>query len=137
MRFAALALLFCVLSGCPARNPTVVSGLVTSDGKPLEGARVRFVPKDNPDLGTAIATTAADGTFVIQPDAHNNNLLSPGTFLVLIDKEVAKDPAGAMGAPVENVVPAQYSQVKLTPLRVEITEGENKLPAFEVGGSKK
>lgn len=134
-RLTVTALLICVLAGCQAESRSVVKGSVLMNGKPLQGARVRFVPKADPNLGTAMATTDSEGAFTIQPDAQRNNLLRPGAFLVLIDKEVS-DPAGAMGTPVVNQVPARFSQQSLTPLKVELTQGENTLPPFEVGDAK-
>src|ERR1017187_1678297 len=80
--FVALALP-CAFTGCGPSGPkAVVKGMVKLDGEPLATAQVRFIPKgNNPDLGTAMTTTAADGVFTNVPDGQNNNLLRPGHYI--------------------------------------------------------
>jgi hypothetical protein len=135
--FVALALP-CAFIGCGPSGPrSVVKGKVTLDGAPLAAAEVRFVPKENPDLGTAVATTAADGGFTIKPDAQNNNLLRPGRYHILVAKVVATQPGGAMGTPTVNLVPAEYSLQDQTPLNAELKDGDNTLPPFEIASPKK
>jgi hypothetical protein len=131
--FAALALP-CAFIGCGPGGPNnVVKGSVTLDGAPLAAAEIRFVPKgNNPDLGTALTTTTADGAFIIKPDAQNNNLLRAGRYIVLVAKVVSTEPGGGMGSPRVNLVPPEYSLQDQTPLNVEIKEGDNILPPFEI-----
>jgi hypothetical protein len=136
--FVAIALP-CAFIGCGPSGPkAAVKGMVKLDGAPLAAAEVRFVPKgSNPDLGTAVATTTADGAFTIKPDSQSNNLLRPGRYIVLVAKVVSTEPGGAMGTPTVNLVPAEYSLQDQTPLDVELKNGDNTLPPFEILSPKK
>ena len=90
----------------------------------------------------AHGTTKEDGTFEIKPAQP----LTPGTYLVLITKNVTKDgkvisshgevdPVNMMGSgDVKNVIPAEYGTVDRTPLKVEIKAGDNELAPFEIKG---
>jgi hypothetical protein len=131
---AALGL---ALAGCGGAPTTRVTGHITLDGKPLDGAQVQFVPKSDLGLGYASATTDAGGAFKIEPDARSNNLLRPGTFVVLVTKEVPQNASGEMGTPMVNLVPKIYSSQAHTPLSIEIKEGENSLPPMELHGEKR
>jgi len=84
------ALAAAALSGCDSGPRLVpVTGTVTLDGKPLEGANIAFVP----DQGNAVSTpgtdlTGASGNFKI---AYNNRAgLAPGKYKVAISKLEAK-----------------------------------------------
>jgi len=131
--------LTCSLVGCGGndREKLVVHGTVEFNGTALAHALVRFVPKDNPDLGTAQATTDANGNFTIQPDANKNNRLRPGKFIVLISKIVQTDPEGGMGTPTENLVPAHYNVQAETPLGADLEFGDNRLAPFQLVAEKK
>jgi hypothetical protein len=124
--------------GCGGGERTVVTGSVKLDGQPLAGAEVRFVAEgNNPGLGVATARTDESGAFTIQPDARDNNLLQPGSFVVLISKVIPKESGGGMGTPTVNMVPPVYSQQSATPLHAEIKQGQNKLSPFELASAKK
>ncbi len=136
VRTIAVFTLILALAGCGTKDKNVVSGVIKLDGQPCPGAEVRFVPKGNPDLGTATATTDANGNYIIQPDAHNNNLLRPGTFVVLVSKVVSSDPQGGMGTPTRDLIPARYTHQSETPLTVDLKAGTNELPPFELTSKK-
>jgi hypothetical protein len=135
---AALTLA-CAVFGCGPSGPkAVVKGMVKLDGAPLADAVIRFVPQANKlDLGTAQITTGPDGAFIIEPDSNNNNLLRPGSYLVLIAKVVPTEPGGGMGTPTMNLVPPEYNLQDQTPLKVDLTQGANTLPPFEILSPKK
>jgi hypothetical protein len=134
----ALSAALCIsLAGCGRGPITRVTGQVTLDGKPLDGAQVQFVQKSDPALGYASAITNAAGAFTIEPDARNNNLLRPGLFVVLVSKDVPQNASGEMGTPLLHLVPAIYGIQAQTPLSAEIKEGDNPLPPLEVRGEKK
>lgn len=124
------------LAGCGGAPKTRVTGQVSLDGTPLPGAQVQFVPKSDLGLGYAAAVTDAAGAFTIEPDARNNNLLRPGTFLILVSKEVPKNDSGDMGTPMVSVVPALYGSQQQTPLSAEIHEGDNPLQPLELHTKK-
>jgi len=129
----------CLLLGCSETrkgDKAEVLGKVTLDGTPVVDAQIRFMPKENTDLGTAFSRTNAQGEFIIKPDANNNNWLKPGKYIVLISK-IAPIEVKAMGAPEVNLLPSQYSSQEKTPLNAELKNGENKLPPFELVDKKK
>ncbi|GEM_PF-575746 len=140
-RLSIAATFACILIGCSegkAGPKAVVKGTVVLDGNTLPDAEVRFFSKENnPELGTAQAKTDAKGEFTIKPDANNNNWLKPGKFMVLVSKIVSTKADGAMGTPTVNLVPAIYNLQLKTPLIVELKDGENKLPTFELITPKK
>ncbi len=124
-RIFAVIAFTCALLSCSSSqkgDKTVVHGTVTLNGVAFADALVRFVPKDNPDLGTAQAKTDPNGNFTIQPDANNNNSLRPGLFIVLISKIVQTDRGGGMGTPTVNLAPSQYNLQAESPLARNLTE---------------
>ena len=69
-RYLVLVSLFCVLSGCAKTDSQYVevSGVITVDGKPLEGATVMFVPQNAKNsvgrkLQIAHGVTDGDGRY--------------------------------------------------------------------------
>ena len=139
LRFSLIFGAFCFLLGCSETrkgDKAEVFGMVTLDGKPVDNAQIRFMPKSNTDLGTAFTRTNAQGEFIIKTDANDNNWLKPGTYKVLISK-IAPIEVKAMGAPEVNLLPPQYSSQDKTPLSAELKNGENKLPPFELVSNKK
>ena len=95
--------------GCgPANNRVAVEGVVTLDGKAVEGAAVTFIPKAGGRPG--VAGTDAAGRFVIR-DAGMHPGLPPGTYDVVIFKAVmaplfAPAAAAAPPAPEDGLPPA-------------------------------
>ncbi|MEI6686475.1 MAG: hypothetical protein WCN64_10075 [Planctomycetota bacterium] len=139
LRLALFIGFACFLIGCTEGrkgDKAEVLGKVTLDGTPVVDAQIRFMPKENTDLGTAFSRTNAQGEFIIKPDANNNNWLKPGKYIVLISK-IAPIEVKAMGAPEVNLLPSQYSSQEKTPLNAELKNGENKLPPFELVDKKK
>jgi hypothetical protein len=131
-----------VLVGCggsgaelPATSP--VSGTVLLDGKPLEGAAVRFYREDKVDR-PAIGVTGSDGKFKLTT-FNTNDGAQPGTYKVTVTK--AESGSGAPAEPVfydasstdpamfempetkiENLIPTAYASPNSTPLKQTVTE---------------
>lgn len=135
-----LILLFCafllVFSGCSSSNiidTEEVSGTVTLDGAPLEGASVAFSPKG--DQGTpASAMTDSKGFYVLQtPLGKAQAGTSQGEYIVLIRKytqkptgQKQKDDRGnetELTQPV-NTLPPEYANPSKTPLSASVKPGE-------------
>ncbi|MBW3542311.1 MAG: hypothetical protein KY476_18750 [Planctomycetes bacterium] len=86
-----------------------VSGMVTLDGRPLDGAVIEFVPADGKGKPVSGKTDAA-GQF---------KLKSPtGEARVIIRRE--KD-----NARPRSTIPARYSDEKTSALKVDVSSGEN------------
>lgn len=76
------------LAGCGGEGADVVpvSGTVTLNGQPLEGAAIVFTPAPNNMTGTAGSdATGPEGNYKAQHDGRFG--LAPGKYVVLITKE--------------------------------------------------
>lgn len=134
------ALLSGGLHGCSGQGSGPhVSGSVLLDGQPLSGAEVRFIPKDDPNLGTHSTSTDPQGKFTLKAD--RNIPIKPGAYRIIVNKLVVQPstdknaPPGK--GPMVNTVPAPYRDSNKTPLKAEIQEGSTVLPPFELKGSPK
>src|SRR5262249_28461012 len=85
-----------------------VNGKVTLDGKPLDGARITFVPPGGDADKAPSAQTNADGTYEIKAGVPK------GECVILVT-----GPGGK--------VPTRYGSAKTTPLRATVAEGDNRL----------
>jgi hypothetical protein len=123
---AALLLAVFAIAGCGSAGTDIdrhiVSGMVTLDGKPLEGGTIQFSP--GPDVQPAIfsGTSIENGTYRLPSKGG----LPPGTYQVSISSAPPpaatspSDPEEAMKAaenakPVVERIPPQYN------LRTELT----------------
>ncbi|WP_435017943.1 carboxypeptidase-like regulatory domain-containing protein [Tundrisphaera sp. TA3] len=98
-----LAILFswaAILSGCgeSGPSPVKVTGVVTLDGKPVEGAVVSYLPDPaSPGARPAEALTGADGSY--RPETDGRTGVIPGKYHIVVTKapplpeSVAKDEA--------------------------------------------
>jgi len=114
------------ISGCfgsggePIPDLASVSGVVTLDGAPLDGAKIIFEPQQVTDNGrrhTSSATTESDGSYTLEYNSEASGA-TPGTHKVLIIK-MPDDPDQAG----EQLVPAKYNDK--TELTAEVKEGDN------------
>jgi hypothetical protein len=113
-----------VMAGCGPAGPDVqfVEGVVTLDGKPLDGASVAFVPIDKSGISAA-GKTDADGRFRL--NATQGKKYGKGTvvgdYVVTVTKlfwpEKAVEPT--------HITPIRYENAKDSPLRVTIAKGPN------------
>ena len=127
-------------SGCSGgKGKATVTGSVTMDGQPQEGVRVAFISTDSTGgVAPQGGATQADGKFSI-------NVL-PGKYNVTLSKWVDKsgkvpgeseDPTKdftqmmASGL-LTQVLPAQYSDPKTTPISAEIPPAGKDLGALVV-----
>jgi hypothetical protein len=129
-RLAALALVP-VLIGCGGTGPVKVSGTVTLNGEPVEGALVQFVPaKDGGRPATAV--TGPDGGFSLTTIENQDGAL-PGDYKVVITykppvesgpaqsteqgmREIMKLQEKAKKVKPKYVIPPAYSDASKTPL---------------------
>lgn len=133
-----LAVAACMIWGCsPGTVPTVeVSGTVTLDGKPLEGAMVGFYPAS----GGAPATgqTDSSGKFTLKAPVGKAKVSVSKTAAggeAKVDQAAAgAAPAGtalsgppvaggAPPAPPKSVVPAKYTNAENSGIVVEVKSG--------------
>lgn len=120
-----LALLAVTLSmiGCgsgedlPETAP--VTGIVTFDGKPVEGATVMFFPKDAAASNPGAAYTDKEGKYSLTTFEKDDGALL-GTH------EITVQLFDAMGEVKQ--VPGKYGDVKTSGLTATIKEDENSVP---------
>ena len=143
--FSLLPFVFLLLflPGCGPKGPKVhrVEGIVTLDGKPIEGANVSFVPKQavtNPDdlSGPLLAggATNADGKYTLS--TTRGSAIGGGTtigeYQVSIVKKSISNPLSGPLAPgqryipqYEYEVPRVFEDSTKSNISVEVVKGKN------------
>jgi hypothetical protein len=132
MTFVLLALLLGI-SGCGRGRPTThpVSGIVTLDGKPLQGAGVMLMPEAGGR--PAVGTTNQRGEFTLTTFDPNDGAL-PGKHAVTV--VLKKTTSGVMTGPdglsgpiapggikEQWIVPKKYADPKTSGLSAEVRPG--------------
>ena len=87
---AVFAVLFAV-AGCGESNPSTaqVSGKVTLDGEPVEGALVLFIP-DDPANKAATASSQSDGSYTLTTFEAGDGAM-PGSYKIKVSKKGLED----------------------------------------------
>jgi hypothetical protein len=113
-----------VVAGCGPAGPDVqfVEGIVTLDGKSLDGAAVTFLPVDKTGISAA-GTTDSDGRFRL--NATQGKKYGKGTvvgdYVVTVTKLFW--PKGATEP--DHITPIRYENSTTSPLRATIVKGRN------------
>ena len=142
--FMALAIF---LAGCSGKSGvySTVSGKVTHNGTPVEGAKVNFfstVEASGKQGGSYSATTDSSGKYVISMVGEDPGI-PPGMYKVTIVKLELKGnlPADfdqgqleASGA-AKNLLPKDYESVHSTKLSATLEPGKNENVNFELKGA--
>jgi hypothetical protein len=159
MSFVAAGILATIAgcSGGSALDTAMVTGVVTLDGEPVEGATVMFRPVTEGQGAPATGTTDASGKYTLTTVAVGEAAGAagagalPGEYYVGVTKTVsaaqaqeealmkayesgdsqavAKLQAPSGQAPkVEHVVPQKYNNPEASGLTVTVTDGENDIP---------
>ncbi len=148
--FTALTALATVGCGGALDEPVIVpvEGIITLHGKPLEGATLSFVPDGTNSASTPGADLSGpDGSF--RARYRNRPGLAPGKYKVLVAKDVTdakkaipealqNDPHMAkMAGLLKSEAPSRYSDLKNTPLSLEVSPQGEKGLSFDLKGSLK
>ncbi|GAA5506519.1 carboxypeptidase regulatory-like domain-containing protein [Novipirellula caenicola] len=149
-RLAFLGTVLSVLVGCaseemPEGLPELypVTLTVHQGGAPLSGASVQLIAAD-PTLSKWVTggSTDENGEAVVM--THGKYAGAPaGKFKVTVNKTQTEgsangnDPSVSSQVIMFDLVDAKYRVVTTTPIEVEVTAGENKLDAIEVGAAVK
>jgi hypothetical protein len=91
--FAAVAL---AVAGCGGDGKVSVSGVVTLDGQPVEGAVVTFIPVEKNQGQFAHGTTDKDGAFQLSTTKPNDGAF-PGEYKVTVVYAEGAEPPPAGG----------------------------------------
>jgi hypothetical protein len=107
--FAVAATLTVFASGCGSGLTLVpVSGVVTMDGAPLEGATVVFSPNTpNPNGETSFAISGSDGKYEIETQGNRGAV--PGKYRVSVSKTIIN----------KSLIPAAYKEFEDDPPMLE------------------
>jgi hypothetical protein len=122
-----LALVGCGSKGNHLPRTVPAMGIVTLDGKPVEGAQVVLVPAADGKTG-AYGVTSSSGQFSLRAYEEKDGAI-PGDYKVQVSKTVEVKLSGAKGSvdggdPVryEYGVPAKYTIAKTSGLTVTIPD---------------
>ncbi|MDR0869414.1 MAG: DUF4198 domain-containing protein [Planctomycetaceae bacterium] len=140
LSFVVFCSLFILISGCGKAGPAVnpVSGTITFDGKPLDGASVRFTPKSQGTGELAAGSTDASGNLTgVKTLSTGDPGIVAGDYTVTVSKMVSKPSNQTYTKPEtgevikvtssEETVPVNYTNIGKSPLSAAIQKGENKL----------
>jgi len=132
-RWAAIVTVFCALGLCigcgsDGLGTAPVSGMVTLDGKPVEGAGVMFSPVNPGPI--AIGTTDAEGRFVLATGKLTGAML--GEHKVTISKSLIMQSAplkgavaGLESATLKPLLPKRYLRPGTSGLQELVASEEN------------
>ncbi len=133
IRFTLIVSLFCIY-GCSGGDlndtpdTAAVSGTVTLDGKPVEGAVIMFSPTKlaNPEKGKggrpSVATTDSSGGYKLEYGSGTSGA-APGTYSVTISTATTKTGEDGNDVEVPESIPAKYNEY--SELSEEVKEGSN------------
>ncbi len=145
-RFAPLvfSVSLLIFAGCSSSDTAeslgaTVSGSVTYNGSPVDGAMVTFRPASEGAQG-AFARTDAEGKYELSSSAAATSGVVPGEYNVTVTKtEVGQsnvaseedpdyNPYAAGPSKPKSVLPKKYADAKTSGLEFTVTSGENDLP---------
>lgn len=130
---------FVALSGCggPALKDTVpVTGKVTHNGEPIEGAMVTFLPQG--DHRAASGRTNASGIYKLTTLEPEDGAM-PGPYRVSISKTEVSASRGSDDEPPPSInpewppltatelVPVKYKHADSSGLTAEVSQGKNEI----------
>ncbi|MCC7419642.1 MAG: BON domain-containing protein [Planctomycetaceae bacterium] len=119
----------------PSRVPVhPVSGRITFDGVPAEGARITLNSIGISPLRdiNPTATVNADGTFDVMVYAKGDG--APIGEYVATVRWYKTVPDGAGSETKSNVLPANYGEINRSPLRIVVKKGRNEVPDINIKG---
>jgi hypothetical protein len=131
-RIACLAAILGGISGCGPSRPTTypVSGVVTLDGKPIQGATVMLMPQAGGRPATG--TTNQRGEFSLTTFDRNDGAL-PGKHTVTVVKKITtgimagpdglSGPVARGGIKEQWIIPKKYSDPKSSILSADVRRG--------------
>ncbi|MDR3196785.1 MAG: DUF4198 domain-containing protein [Planctomycetaceae bacterium] len=127
-------LLIVPLTGCREGLKTNETEFtVTLDGKPLEGAGINLIPKDEKGV-RAFGMTDAAGKCQVQTLLGNSGGTTVGEYIVTVSKKITKPTGEKIKGPndvmidvtdSEEILPSHYNDSNKTPFTVTVKPGKN------------
>ena len=114
------------ITGCAEKGPKLgtVTGVVTLDGDPVEGAMVQFLPLFPGGVeATSVERTDADGRFEMMYSVDRMGCLVGNHSVQITTQDWLKQPDGSNKI-VKERIPAHYIGLKSI-LEFDVQEGEN------------
>jgi hypothetical protein len=126
-----IGLCLVAITGCDkSKGPATVevTGTVTLNGAPLEGANLLFSPGigSNDARLASQATTSSDGKFRLETHIGGGKF-KPGIVAGKYDVTITKlDTAAAKNtfSPPKNLLPAKYADAKTSPFKADVVAGQ-------------
>jgi hypothetical protein len=129
-RTIGVILCLILLSGCTKSatdlNVIPVTGQVTYDGRPIEGANVIFSPVDRNQTLASQAVTDQEGRFEMRTHTGGGKFesgIAPGNYTVAITK-LDTSAISTTLAPPKDVLPKKYGIPQTSGLTAEVAEGK-------------
>jgi len=129
LRYLCVGLLAVALPGCGGGSSDAVpiTGTVTLDDKPLEGAMVTFHPEGETGGLGGSGRTGPDGKYTLTP-ARGKDGLPPGGYVVVVNRPLRKD--GSLPPPdlppiesdARESLPAVYSSRTASTLKKTVSK---------------
>jgi hypothetical protein len=124
--FWKVLLLACAISqGCSGNGFGLVAGIVSLDGKPLEGGSVTFYPAKSGPL--SYSDIASDGSYQIRTASRQG--LLPGKYVATVSYRSAPPSPGMTLQQILALekVPVRYCSKETSDLHVEVELGKNSI----------
>ncbi len=123
-----LLVLLAGVVGCGSDGPdlTNVTGTVTLDGKPVQGATLTFVP-EAPGASPSYGSTDAEGKYSLMYSRDKTGAMVGKHNVEIATQKLTADDM-AEGAPVPEYVPIPKKYKQPGALTAEVKEGENVIP---------
>jgi len=136
-----LVLVAATLVGCGGAGLAPVSGTVTMDGSPLEGATVTFHPQPGVKSNGGSGTSDAAGKFTVLTPQGKRGII-PGDYSITVSRRKLSEKAQKMiddakasgitpmvsDREMAETLPKPYSKPETSPLRVSIAAGGGDVP---------
>lgn len=125
-----------ILVGCsgPSSWETThpVTGTITYKGKPIADAEISFFPTDPdaPDTVRPKAKSTPDGRFVVWTYTRGDGAPAGSYKVTVVRHQVAVSKDTLVAKP--NDLPPKYAQRDTTDLQVQVQEGTNEIPQWNL-----
>jgi hypothetical protein len=137
VRLSLVVGLLALSIGCGSKaNLNNVTGSVSVDGKPAEGAVVMFHPTDPSIKNVASAIAGADGKFQVTYEKQTGIPVGKYKVTVIWPDPATPKPTDAermtgLGPEAPDLLAGKYASRGTTPLEIEVTGGMKELPPLD------